>query len=241
MSSIDLEQSGYCILASAIPAKVCNRIGRDIAALLDRNVEDSISDDGKSYVGARNLQQTWTGWREITESDHVAELIRNTLGPFAGLVRILYFDKPPGKGWSLALHKDRTIAVKKHVEPASPFGKPTTKAGVPHVEATPELLAKMLTLRLHLDSMHADNGPLIVVPGSHEEMTQMAQKAKSSSKDTTEIHCNAGDIFAMRPMLSHGSRNAVSGNTDHRRVVHLEFAAEESLPDGYGWFQFSPL
>ena len=83
--------------------------------------------------------------------------------------------------------------------------------------------------------MHADNGPLIVVPGSHLEIRQ------SSSNDATEIHCNAGDVFVMRPMLSHGSRNAVAGNTDHRRVIHLEFSADESLPGDYEWFQFSPI
>lgn len=234
-------RNGYCVLASAVTTEVCHRVGREIADLLNSDFNDSIEAGGssarssRSYVGARNLQQKWDGWRQITESPSVAEFAGSILGFRAGLVRILYFDKPPGKGWSLALHKDRTIAVKAHRTPATPFAKPTTKAGVPHVEATTGLLANMLTLRLHLDAMHAGNGPLIVVPGSHLETNQ------SSSSDATEIYCNAGDVFVMRPMLSHGSRNAVAKNTDHRRVVHLEIAADESLPGEYEWYQFSPV
>ena len=234
MTANELETNGYCILTSAISAEACDQIRREITNLLETNEQDSIRAGAKSYVGARNLQQTWTGWREITKTPSIANLTNRTLGSSAGLVRILFFDKPPGKGWSLALHKDRTIAVKRHIRPALPFAKPTTKAGVPHVEATTELLENMLTLRLHLDSMHSGNGPLMVVPGSH-------QSVRESSNDATEIHCEVGDVFAMRPLLSHGSRNAILGNTDHRRVVHLEFAANESLPGGYEWYQFSAI
>jgi hypothetical protein len=45
--------------------------------------------------------------------------------------------------------------------------RPTIKAGAPHVIASDEILHKMLTLRIHLDEVTDENGPLRVVPGSH--------------------------------------------------------------------------
>ena len=60
--------------------------------------------------------------------------LARVLGPGAGVVRGLYFDKPPGDGWALPWHRDTTVAVKAHGRFGT-FVKPTTKAGVPHVEA----------------------------------------------------------------------------------------------------------
>jgi len=66
------------------------------------------------------------------------------LGPQGGLTRGLYFDKPPGNSWALPWHRDLTIAVKQH-GPLGCFTNPTKKAGVPHVQAPAELLARMVT------------------------------------------------------------------------------------------------
>jgi ectoine hydroxylase-related dioxygenase (phytanoyl-CoA dioxygenase family) len=148
----------------------------------------------------------------------------------------LYFDKPPGQSWSLSLHRDRTIAVAEHHQPPAPFAKPTVKAGVPHVEASQQLLQRMLTLRLHLDPMNDQNGPLVVIPGSHTNSSDRPEDG-----EITTIHCNAGDVFVMRPLLSHGSRAAQPNTTLHRRVLHLELAADAQLPPPYRWHHFEPI
>jgi hypothetical protein len=235
-----LERSGYTLLRSILPPEECTRIGQQIATIMDQRAGDAIaagSDAGTTrhpIVGGRNLLSTWDGWRQIVNQPAVDKLIRDCVGVGAGLVRILFFDKPPGKSWSLALHRDRTIAVAEHRLPPDPFSKPTKKAGIPHVEANETLLSRMLTLRLHLDPMHADNGPLIVVPRSH--CNENPTKAQ-----TRTIHCGAGDIFAMRPLLSHGSRSSNPQSFDHRRVVHLEIAPSHELPGGYQWNQFESV
>ena len=204
-------------------------LGDELSALLNRH-GSAIESASGSVVGARNLVEQWQGWRSVYSSTRLSDFVRAVVGPGAGLVRILYFDKPPGKGWSLAAHKDRTIAVAEHVENLDPFCKPTTKAGVPHVEAPVELLDTMLTLRLHLDDMHERNGPLVVYPGSHT--------TNSVESELETIHCRAGDVFAMRPLLSHGSRAAEPDVTDHRRVVHMELAPSDELPGNCTWRQF---
>src|SRR5262249_56828349 len=108
-------------------------------------------------------------WRQPPLPD----LLQAVLGPDFGLVRVLFFDKPPGQSWALPWHKDLTIAVRDNRLPSTHFGKPTRKAGVPHVEAPREVLEAMLTLRVHLDDVSEENGPLQVLPGSHRWGTSL--------------------------------------------------------------------
>jgi ectoine hydroxylase-related dioxygenase (phytanoyl-CoA dioxygenase family) len=150
------------------------------------------------------------------------------------MVRALYFDKPPDRSWSLPWHRDRTIAVKRNDVLTDDFRKPTMKSGIPHVEAPESLLANMLTLRIHLDAMTAENGPLSVIPGSH-----IVQR--ESMRQPVQLNADAGDVLAMRPLLSHSSTASREGTTMHRRVIHLEFAPHAELPDGFEWHSFSPI
>jgi ectoine hydroxylase-related dioxygenase (phytanoyl-CoA dioxygenase family) len=147
---------------------------------------------------------------------------------------VLYFDKPPGRSWALPWHKDLTIAVQDNTRPSTHFGKPTRKAGVPHVEAPLELLQRMLTVRVHLDDITEENGPLRVIPGSHHtgKTVQLGETPPQS------ILTERGDVLLMRPLLVHCSNTAQPDTTRHRRILHLEFAATPELPDGYAWHTF---
>jgi ectoine hydroxylase-related dioxygenase (phytanoyl-CoA dioxygenase family) len=127
-----------------------------------------------------------------------------------------------------------TIAVRDNGRPSRHFGKPTRKAGVPHVEAPLEVLQTMLTARIHLDEVTEENGPLQVLPGSHRtgKAIQFGETAARS------ILVGKGDVLLMRPLLAHRSGNAHPETRRHRRILHLEFAATERLPDGYTWHDF---
>lgn len=234
-----LEREGWLVLPKVLPVADCRKVAAEVAETLAKRKGDAIQAKHRRVVGGRNLLGRWDGWRRLLESPRLESFVRQVLGVDAGVVRILYFDKPPGQGWSLAMHQDRTIAVQQHLTRAAPFAKPTRKAGVPHVEATESLLRSMLTLRLHLDAMHAHNGPLVVAPGSHRRGAHEATSADSSG--LTTIACDAGDVFAMRPLLSHGSLAATPGVTDHRRVLHLELSPSADLPGEYQWHQFVRL
>jgi ectoine hydroxylase-related dioxygenase (phytanoyl-CoA dioxygenase family) len=93
----------------------------------------------------------------------------------------------------------------------------------------------MLTLRIHLDDVTEENGPLQVLPGTH------ARCARSSARAPVAILAKAGDVLAMRPLLSHCSGVSNPETSRHRRVIHLEFAAIRELPDGYQWYEFVTL
>lgn len=190
---------------------------------------------GNVYA-ARNVLEWFPASRTLWRTPLLLELLRSVLGSEFGLVRALYFDKPPDKTWALPWHKDLTIAVREHGSHGVAFTHPTRKAGVPHVEAPIELLERMLTLRIHFDPATDENGPLRVLPGSHRH-----GKAMDAGVETaTTILASPGDVLAMRPLVAHASGASHPATTLHRRILHLEFAADSQLGEGLAWHTFLP-
>ena len=226
-----LRQDGYVLLRDVFGAGETGSLADRLCVALETDEASVLRSRGQTY-GSRDLIRVFPEVCDIPRCPALKEFIGGVLGPRAGLVRVLYFDKPPERSWSLTWHKDLTIAVKNNDQPSSHFRCPTLKAGIPHVEAPESLLANMLTLRLHLDPMTSENGPLSVMPGSHSLVSDAVGNA-------VEIHAEAGDVLAMRPLLTHSSSQSKAGTTLHRRVIHLEFAPCAELLDGYEWHTFN--
>lgn len=193
------------------------------------------SENGPAY-GARNLLQLWPRVMELTRKPALCNTLQEILGGNAGVVRVLFFDKPPGHSWALPWHKDYNIAVVEHGVEGT-FTKPTTKAGVPHVMAPFSLLSTMLTVRIHLDDVTSQNGPLRVIPGSH----RFYATGEDEPGELVAVHCQAGDVLLMRPLLTHSSGHCQPDVKSHRRIIHLECATSILLPDGYRWHQYELL
>lgn len=225
-----LERDGYVLRPGVLtPTEVADAREACAQALAAASAS-VLANNGPAY-GARNLLSFWPEALALV-SDTLRRELLHLLGPTAGVVRGLYFDKPPGHSWALPWHRDLTIAVQAHRE-GSTFRKPTVKAGVPHVEAPLELLSSMLTIRIHLDAMTPANGPLRVAPGSHAA-------GLPGGVSPVELHCDAGDVLLMRPLLLHASGHS-QADAGHRRIVHFECAPTPLLPDGYAWHTFRPL
>ncbi|MCG8584810.1 MAG: phytanoyl-CoA dioxygenase family protein [Pirellulales bacterium] len=237
--SESLANEGFFVLPQVIRSEEAVCVLRGLSASLSAQQEDAAaiqSRDGVVYA-ARNVLELFPEVDDVWRTPILKELLTDVLGAGCGLVRVLYFDKPPEQSWSLAWHRDQAIAVKDNRPPTTKFLKPTTKAGVPHVNAPHEILERMLTLRLHLDNVTEENGPLRVLPGSH-------LSTDGEAVDTDEavtILAKRGDVLAMRPLLSHTSGKSAADSTQHRRILHFEFAADRELPDGYQWYWFRPL
>ena len=225
-----LTRDGYAMLRGVFAApEVAAPLASCGAALASGDASVLAGSSGPAY-GARNLLRLWPDAMQLART--LAEPLVRVLGPTSGVVRGLYFDKPPGHSWALPWHRDFNIAVKAHGVLGT-FDKPTRKAGVPHVEAPTELLATMLTARIHLDAMTPHNGPLRVVPRSH--------LTDADHGDAVTLLCEAGDVLLMRPLLLHASGHTDPTHPTHRRIVHLECAPSSALPDGYEWHDFVPL
>jgi Phytanoyl-CoA dioxygenase (PhyH) len=230
-----LEDKGFVIIENVLSADQVDEVLRSLGrALSDHGSEGPISSQAGTLYAARNVLRLWPAAARIWRSGPLPELLAHVLGPRFGLVRGLYFDKPPGQTWALPWHKDLTIAVRDNRLPSASFERPTRKAGVPHVEAPEEVLCSMLTIRLHLDEATEENGPLRVIPGSHHTGKELTLGATPPITVLT----GQGAALLMRPLLAHSSGRSLPDTGLHRRVLHLEFAASSELPDGYAWHTF---
>jgi hypothetical protein len=226
----EIDVNGFVVLPAVYsPTEVDNILrGLEKAFKNDANGSTMRSADGNVY-GARNLLQLYPAAATIWMQPVLLRMVTDVLGNAFGLVRVLYFDKPPEQSWALPWHRDFAIAVKNNRLPSEQFTHPTTKIGVPHVEAPQWLLERMLTLRLHLDDMTDENGPLKIIPGSHRG---------DGTGQPVSILGNRGDVLVMRPQVSHCSNRSKEGTTRHRRILHFEFSGVEELPDGFAWHDF---
>lgn len=148
-------------------------------------------------------------------------------------VRAVLFDKRPEANWAVAWHQDRTIAVRSRVEVAG-FGPWSSKDGYLHVAPPFDVLARMVTLRVHLDPVHETNAPLRVATGSQAFGRVAADQAGLRASAAPQISCiaNVGDIWAYRTPILHASDRALTPG--RRRVLQVDYA-DFDLPGGLVW------
>jgi len=230
-----LEADGCLLLQNVFSESEIESLCNHLDPLLEQSQDSaSIRNRAGLVYAARNVLQMWPDVFEVCQQPALQDFLKQVLGPQCGLVRVLYFDKPPGQTWALPWHKDITIAVQPPdavSEGAEDHWKKVRlKAGVPHVEADEKTLSQMLTLRVHLDPALSENGALSISPGSQKSGKQLDLDVPREM-----VIAEAGDVFAMRPMLSHCSGQSTPETELRRRILHLEFSASEELPYGFRW------
>ena len=223
MSQSEIERQGFAFWRSALSsATIVDLIGAIEAAGASGGV-----------YGLRNLLRRSPRVHEIAAMLRL--LVEPTLGAGAFPTRALLFDKLPRANWLVGWHQDLTIAVRERFE-SEGFGAWTIKDGVPHVQPPVSVLQNMLTLRLHLDRADAENGALIVLPGTHTMGRPPDHWAVPADAVNRAVVCEAeaGDVLAFRPLLLHMSRK--SARPSHRRVIQIEYAASR-LPPPLAWHE----
>jgi len=195
-------------------------------------VEHLCSDLGDTRHAQRNLLDVPIV-RELAASEPVKQLVTACLGKECFAVRGILFNKTPESNWKVTWHQDKTIAVRERREVAS-FGPWSVKAGVPSVQPPASVMAKMVAIRLHLDDSHESNGPLRIIPGSHKAGCLSTEEV-ATWRERPSVVCTVprGGAILMRPLLVHASSSC--SKPEPRRVIHLEFAAED-LPSDLEWY-----
>lgn len=221
-----LEQAGFLILPEVLSSKTVN----NLITAIDRFLRGH---SAKSEYAMRHLLQAVPDVQLATETPRFRSLVEAVLGPKAFVVRSIFFDKTAEANWKVAWHQDLTIAVRERMDVPG-FSAWSVKDGVAHVQPPVAVLEKMLTLRLHLDDCDAANGPLQVIPGSHKSGRLSASQIANWRNKEQPFVCavRSGEALVMRPLILHASSPAIAPT--HRRVVHLEFAADP-LPGGLSW------
>lgn len=211
-----IAEDGYAVTIPCLDVQaIC-----DLSSVLDT-----------SHAGERNLLDVPVV-RRLAGLSVVRGLIEPVLGSGCFAVRGILFNKTGEANWKVVWHQDCVIAVaeRKEIPGCGPW---SIKAGINHVRPSSNIVARMLAIRIHLDECGADNGPLRVIPSSHKHGFLSDKQIQEWPKDAA-VTCTAsrGDAILMRPLLLHSSPSTRVPN--RRRVVHLEFAADE-LPNGIDW------
>jgi hypothetical protein len=208
-------------------AQLFPRAVLSVLGVLHSALADAPPQAGVRISGADHLR------RFLDHRGAVGSIASAVLGPAVRPVRAILFDKTAEMNWSLAWHQDRTICVKRRVE-VDGFGPWTIKGGLQHVAPPFEVLARMVTLRVHLDDVSADNAPLLVAPGSHAygRVSTDAIEAVVQRCGTHICLAEAGDVWLYATPILHASEAA--RRPARRRVLQVDFAAFE-LPSGLEW------
>jgi len=218
---MNLPHDGYVLVERLFSADVL-----DTLKAIFINAGAARSERGGEMFGARN----------ILAIPEVRAIAVSSVLPFVSdmrAVRGIFFDKTPAANWPVAWHQDLTLALAARHEREG-WTNWTVKRGVTHVQAPPDVLARMVTMRLHLDDCPDDNGPLRIIPCSHADgIIGRAEITTRTKSDEKTITAKAGDALFMRPLLLHASSPAKK--PAHRRVLHLEFAPPHLLPEGLDW------
>ena len=204
-------------------------------ALLDNLTEDlgSALEPETGRGGTRHLLDL-RSVQELASSQPVRSIAESVLGEACVAVRGILFDKTPAANWKVTWHQDLTIAVNERRHVAG-FGPWSVKEGVPHVQPSVSVLERVVAIRIHLDECGLENGPVRVIPGSHRFGRLSGPAIDVWKEKNTAVACTVsrGGILAFFPLLLHSSSPAT--RPEHRRVIHLEFAAA-SLPGGLQWY-----
>jgi hypothetical protein len=217
----DFINKGFKILESVVDSNELNEL---------TNFWANVSSDRKA--GVRNLLGTDNLFSKIARTGNLLETAAAALGKNAFPVRIILFDKSPEANWGVAWHQDTSIAVKGEAWPDG-YGPRSVKQGVPHVIPPRSVLESMATIRLALDNNTLDNGPLLVIPRSHQQNFNAETIAETFEERQQMCTMNAGDALIISPLLYHSSRKATSDA--RRRILHIEYASTE-LPSRLNWY-----
>lgn len=227
------QKQGFAVLEKCLSADTVARyVELTESARVSGDSEAAVANSAGVYA-LRNLTDVVPETTELVRNPAVREIVETILGSNAFLIRSTLFDKTDGANWGVFWHQDLSIAVEQRFD-VDGFHAWTRKAGVQCVQPPVELMAQILTMRLHLDDCRADNGALKVLPGSHLlrrlPSDRIEQRAASGGETICEV--SSGGAVLMCPLLLHSS--SPMERSGHRRVIHFEFAAFE-LPSPLKW------
>jgi ectoine hydroxylase-related dioxygenase (phytanoyl-CoA dioxygenase family) len=164
----------------------------------------------------------------LARQPQLMELAREVLGPDAFPFRATLFDKSPAANWLVVWHQDTALPLRQRIDLPG-WGPWSVKDGIDYAHAPSTALTQVLALRVSCDDSTAENGPLRVLPGTHMLGVLNDDTLHDLSTRFGPVDCVVpkGGVVAMRPLVVHASSK--SQNEMPRRVLHIEYAASESI------------
>lgn len=220
--SREYSQRGVVQLESLIPPGAAEQLARALTG----------AGDSSGLPGRRNLL-AHEEVRKLAWSQALLEVARACLSIDALPIKATLFDKSDDANWLVAWHQDLAIPVQERVDVPGWSGW-TIKEGVHHVHPPVSILERVLAIRMHLDEVTQDNGPLRLAIGTHRQGRIRSEQAASVAKNSNVVTCTGrpGSSVVMSPLVLHASSKSESAS--RRRVLHLEYS-DAVLPEGLSW------
>ena len=184
----------------------------------------------RSRAGARHLM-SHPAVRALAMDQRLLGIVRRGLGGSAVPFRATLFEKSGQSNWLVVWHQDTALPLMERFD-SPDWGPWSEKAGVLYAHAPSWALRRVLALRMHLDDSSHENGPLRVIPKSHELGVLSDDDVFRLARERPAVDCVAprGSVLAMRPLLIHSSPKSLTD--EPRRVLHLEYADSLDLAPG---------
>lgn len=220
MDQSAFNEQGFAIISAALCDKDISKLERGFAC----------SDVRRSKAGVRHALKN-PAVAELAHDRRPLEIVKRMLGSGAVPFRATLFDKSPHSNWLVVWHQDTALPLRERHETPG-WGPWSVKDGVIYAHAPATALGQVLAVRIHLDDSTADNGPLSVLPGTHNNGVLSDEQIHDLAERVTSIDCliPRGGILAMRPLIVHASSK--SRLQMSRRVLHIEYSASRFTEDG---------
>ncbi len=164
----------------------------------------------------------------LARCPQLTNVARGVLGMDAIPFRATLFEKTLAANWLVVWHQDTALPLRERQE-LQGWGPWSVKEGINYAHAPSSALSQVLALRIHFDDSTSGNGPLRILPGTHELGVLSDDQIHDLSKQVTPVDCVVpkGGVVAMRPLVVHASSK--SHVEMPRRVLHIEYAASDSI------------
>lgn len=184
----------------------------------------------RGRAGARHLMRD-PRVNRVARDRRLVDLASSALGSSAEPYRATLFDKSSDANWLVVWHQDTALPLERRREAAG-WGPWSTKEGVVYAHAPASALHHIVALRVHLDDSTPENGPLRVIPGSHElgVLSDTGIRELVARERPHECIVARGGVLVMRPLLVHASSKSAAPAP--RRVLHIEYASTMRFEPG---------
>lgn len=209
---------GYRLVRGVLSTQRCDEL---------RALTDALDLEGPGT--RRLLARPWC--QAFAREVHRQPALRDLLPPSYCALQCTYFEKSSRQNWLVPVHQDLSVPVAAVAE-APGWGPWSSKEGSIFVQPPIKLLEALVAVRMHLDPCAMEDGPLVVVPGTHRQGAINPEDAAALRGHEQVCTANAGDALVFRPLLLH--RSSKASGTSRRRVLHLLFGPSSPAP-GVEW------
>lgn len=208
-----VRHDGYAILEGIFTSHEM----KEIAAVIDNSALT------RSRAGVRHALQN-PAIAALASDHRLSSLAKKVLGGNATPYRATFFDKSLVSNWLVVWHQDTALPL--HLKKDVPgWGPWSVKDGINYAHAPARSLEQVLAIRVHLDESDSGNGPLRVLPATHDQGVLTDEQIRDMAKKIDPLDClvACGGVLLMRPLLVHSSSKSRSQTS--RRVLHIEYSS----------------